>query len=104
MHSLGASTDRQPRADGEGSKSEESYFRFDELPGYQELHIQRAAAERKAFAGNVAFVKTSSFARPAKDSPNVGHGHHWFGNAESYFLIGDALGHAMVKLRTRPKN
>ena len=57
---------------------------------------QEAAAQR---AGkNVAFVKTTAFARPKEDSPNVGHGHHWFGNAESYFLIGDALGKKMVEL------
>ena len=43
-------------------------------------------------------MKTTAFARPAEDSPNTGHGHHWFGNAESYFLIGDALGKAMNKL------
>ena len=26
------------------------------------------------------------------------HGHHWFDNAESYFLVGDALGEGMKKL------
>lgn len=45
---------------------------------------------------NASFVKTAEFARPAKMSPNVGHGHHWYGNAESYFLVGDALGRKMV--------
>ncbi len=59
---------------------------------------QAAAAARPEFRGRVAFVKTTPFARPAQDSPNTGHGHHWFGNAESYFLIGDALGQAMVTL------
>lgn len=59
---------------------------------------QAAAAARPEFGGRVKFVKTSQFARPADQSPNVGHGHHWFGNAESYFLIGDALGKAMVEL------
>jgi len=65
------------------------------------LAIRRAqanAAAQPEFKGTVSFVKTSSFARPAKDSPNVGHGHHWFGNAESYFLIGDAMGRRMLKL------
>ncbi len=33
-----------------------------------------------------------------EDSPNPGHGHHEFGNAETYFLVGDALGKGMVKL------
>ena len=59
---------------------------------------QAAACSRPELGGNVRFVKTAGFARPAKDSPNVGHGHHWFGNAESYFLVGDALGQAMVEL------
>ena len=44
------------------------------------------------------FVVTHHFARPAELSPNTGHVHHWFGNAESYFLIGNALGKAMVEL------
>ncbi len=60
---------------------------------------QKAAAARKEFDGTVKFVSTTAFARPKEDSPNVGHGHHWFGNAESYFLIGDALGRTMVELR-----
>jgi hypothetical protein len=47
------------------------------------------------------FVPTQDFARPAELSPNRGHGHHWFGNAESYFLVGDALGKAMKKLLDR---
>lgn len=47
---------------------------------------------------DASFVITHSFARPAELSPNKGHGHHWFGNAESYFLVGDALGKAMIQL------
>ena len=43
------------------------------------------------------FTRTSDFARPPELSPNTSHGHHWFGNAESYFLIGDALGRDMVR-------
>lgn len=60
---------------------------------------QKSAAARAEFKGSVRFVKTTSFARPKTLSPNVSHGHHWFGNAESYFLIGDALGKAMVDLQ-----
>jgi hypothetical protein len=59
---------------------------------------QAAVAARPEFEGNVRFVKTTAFARPPEDSPNTGHGHHWYGNAESYFLIGDALGKAMLEL------
>lgn len=47
---------------------------------------------------NALFIKTTDFARPAEISPNPGHGHHWFGNAESYFLIGDAAGEGMKSL------
>lgn len=58
------------------------------------------AAQRRGTAGieHAVFVETAQFARPKELSPNVGHGHHWFGNAESYFLIGDAFGRAVVKI------
>jgi hypothetical protein len=46
----------------------------------------------------VRFVPTGDFLRRAEDSPNTGHGHHWFGNGESYLRIGDALGAAMGEL------
>jgi DUF1680 family protein len=59
---------------------------------------QAAAAAHPEFKGTVTFVSTTDFARPAEESPNTGHGHHWFGNAESYFLIGNALGEGMKKL------
>lgn len=63
---------------------------------------QRSAAERPEFKGNVLFVETHDFVRKPEDSPNPSHGHHEFGNAETYFLVGDALGRGMVKLLTRP--
>ncbi len=47
---------------------------------------------------NALFIKTTDFARPAELSPCPTHGHHWFANAESYFLIGDAAGDGMKKL------
>jgi hypothetical protein len=59
---------------------------------------QAAAAARPEFAGTVAFVPTHDFVRKPEDSPNPGHGHHEFGNAETYFLVGDALGKGMVTL------
>jgi len=61
---------------------------------------QAAAAARPEFRGNVLFVPTRDFVRPAKESPNPTHGHHEFGNAETYFLVGDALGKRMVELLT----
>jgi hypothetical protein len=63
---------------------------------------QAAAAAHPAFKGTVLFVETHDFVRPASESPNPGHGHHEFGNAETYFLVGDALGKAMKKLCTAP--
>jgi hypothetical protein len=59
---------------------------------------QAAAVARPEFKGNVLFVETHDFVRPAKESPNPGHGHHEFGNAETYFLVGDALGKGMIQL------
>ena len=56
---------------------------------------QRSGAEQ---IDNAVFVETIDFARPAEESPNKSHGHHWYGNAESYFLIGNALGEGMVRL------
>ena len=60
----------------------------------QRLGTERLPAPR-------AFVPTRTFLRAPEDSPNTTHGHHWFGNAESYFLIGDAMGRALVELLER---
>jgi len=59
---------------------------------------QAAAAARPEFQGTVLFVATHDFVRKPEDSPNPGHGHHEFGNAETYFLVGDALGQGMKTL------
>jgi len=59
---------------------------------------QAAGCKRPEFRETVRFVPTRAFLRAAEDSPNTGHGHHWFGNAESYLLIGDAMGEAMITL------
>lgn len=61
---------------------------------------QVTAAARPEFKNTVMFVVTHDFVRLAEDSPNPGHGHHEFGNAETYFLVGNALGEAMIKLCT----
>ncbi len=63
------------------------------------MHAFREAQKRAVGRlEHASFVPTQTFARPKELSPNIGHGHHWFGNAESYFLIGDALGRAMLAL------
>ena len=62
------------------------------------FEFRKAQEEGTKQIKHALFVKTTDFARPAELSPNVGHGHHWFGNAESYFLIGEALGEGMKQL------
>lgn len=59
---------------------------------------QAAAARRSELQGNVEFVATHEFVRKPEESPNPGHGHHEFGNAETYILVGHALGEAMKSL------
>lgn len=71
----------------------------DAPPDWTKLReAQAAAATRPELNGNVAFVETRNFVRAPGDSPNPGHGHHEFGNAETYFLVGDALGKGMKDL------
>ncbi len=59
---------------------------------------QVAVAELPEFKKNVLFVETSTFVRKAEDSPHPGHSHHEFGNAETYFLVGNALAEGVKKL------
>jgi Carbohydrate esterase, sialic acid-specific acetylesterase len=59
---------------------------------------QEAATKRPEFSSNVLFVPTHDFVRNPEDSPNSGHGHHEFGNAETYFMVGDAMGKGLLKL------
>ena len=54
------------------------------------------------FAGTVASVETREFDRTKEQSPS-GFGYHWKHNAESHFLVGDAMGKAMVELLKKDK-
>ena len=49
------------------------------------------------FAGTVASVETRDFFREVEDSPGT-EIYHWNNNCESYWLIGQAMGKAMVEL------
>jgi hypothetical protein len=71
-----------------------------DAPGaWQQLRAAQAAvAQREELGGNVLCVPTRDFVRAPEDSPNPSHGHHEFGNAETYFLVGDALGRGMQGL------
>ena len=61
------------------------------------MAAQAAVAKYDEFLGNVAFVSTREFYRPPEDSPS-GQGYHWNGNAETYYLIGEAMGLSMLDL------
>ncbi len=53
------------------------------------------------FAGNVAYAKTTDFWRAAGVSP-TNEAIHWNHNGESYYLIGQAMGHAMLEVVPEP--
>jgi hypothetical protein len=61
------------------------------------MKAQAAVAERPESKGNVAFVSTKVFWRPQDQSPS-GQGYHWNSNAETHYLIGEAMGEAMKRL------
>jgi len=48
------------------------------------------------FKANFDCVQTAGVFRPAEESPSR-QGYHWNGNAETYYLIGEAMGEAMKK-------
>ena len=64
------------------------------------MKAQAAVAEHPEFKGNVAFVGTRAFWRTEAQSPSK-QGYHWNTNAETYYLIGEAMGEAMKKLLPR---
>ena len=64
------------------------------------MKAQAAVAERKEFKGTVAFVGTRDFYRPKEQSPS-GQAYHWNNNAETYYLIGEGMGQAMLRLLKR---
>ncbi len=61
------------------------------------MKAQAAVAQREESKGTVAFVATQHFWRPAEKSPS-GQGYHWNSNAETYYLIGEAMAEAMKLL------
>ena len=61
------------------------------------MKAQAAVAKREEFQGHVAFVGTKDFFRSKEESPS-GQAYHWNSNAETYYLIGDGMGKAMLRL------
>ena len=66
------------------------------------MGAQAAVAKKPEFRDNVAFVGTRSFYRDPDQSPS-GQQYHWNSNAETYYLIGEAMGLAMVEILQRDK-
>jgi hypothetical protein len=62
------------------------------------FEFRKAQEEGTKQIKNALFIETTDFARPAELSPCPTHEHHWFANAESYFLIGEAAGEGMKSL------
>lgn len=71
------------------------------------LEAQMAVSGEKGkypdFKGNVLSVDTRDFWRSPDVSPNKRQGYHYYRNAETYMLVGDALGRGMVKLLEQQK-
>ena len=62
-----------------------------------QLAVSGESGRHPEFAGNVLTVETRDFWRDASISPR-NQGFHYNGNAETYMLVGDALGRGMVEL------
>jgi len=69
--------------------------------GRLQEQVQPAQAGAAKSLKRVACMDTRDFYRPPEISPGTGDIEHWYSNAESYFLIGDAMGQAMKKLLKR---
>ena len=68
-----------------------------DAPSHSGRYDCLSVAQRDEFRGNVAFVGTRDFYRPKEQSPS-GQAYHWNSNAETYYLIGDGMGKAMLRL------
>ncbi len=64
------------------------------------MRAQAKVATYPEFKGNVAFVGTRDFYRPGDESPS-NQAYHWNSNAETYLLIGEGMGEAMLELLPR---
>ncbi|MFW6162007.1 MAG: sialate O-acetylesterase, partial [Planctomycetota bacterium] len=62
-----------------------------------QLAVSAEKGKYPEFAGNVLTVETRGFWRDRSVSPR-NQGYHYNRNAETYMLVGDALGRAMVRL------
>ena len=61
------------------------------------IAAQHGVAKQKEFQETVASVETRDFFRPPEESPSR-QGYHWNSNSETYFLLGDGMDKAMIRL------
>ncbi len=76
-------------------------YRIFATPWYGIWQAQMAVGDPEQhpeFAGNVASVDTRDFWREVDESPR-GQDYHYNRNAETYMLVGEAMGRAMVRLQ-----
>ncbi|MCY3019435.1 MAG: sialate O-acetylesterase [Planctomycetota bacterium] len=66
------------------------------------MAAQSAVADPVDFKDSVRYVETRGFYRAEDVSPHKFR-YHWNGNAETYYLIGEGMGKAMVELLGGPK-
>ena len=59
---------------------------------------QLAVSKLDAFKGNVITAETRDFWRPRPEHGGRGTETHWMANGESYWLIGEVMGKAMLEL------
>ncbi len=64
-----------------------------------QLAVSGEKGKYPEFAGNVKTAETRGYWRTAQESPNANQGYHYWRNAETYMLVGDALGRAMMDLK-----
>jgi alpha-galactosidase len=62
------------------------------------IEAQLAVPLRPEFKGSAAAVETRDFWRAQEKFGGNNQAIHWNGNGESYWLVGEAMGRAMVKL------
>jgi len=62
-----------------------------------QLAVSGEKGKYPEFAGNVLTVETRDFWKELEESPR-NQGFHYNGNAETYMMVGDALGRGMVQL------
>ncbi|MDB4721853.1 sialate O-acetylesterase [Verrucomicrobiales bacterium] len=66
------------------------------------MSAQKSVTQSNEFKNNAKYVETRGFFRDGPVSPRPIR-YHWCCNAESYWLIGDGMGKAMIELLGGPK-